>query len=210
MYSVIQGQNKVLERLTKNDRVDIEPNHDLEKRFLVTHPSEQLRVHLAFEASSEENRFVSFSVTTSDASRTSIGLYSTQLENGESSEVFQATALLTTSEHSEPQPRTGATSKVAIKRLKQSISPAYFLREYEALQTTSRLRYGNVVETISVFRHETDGVQYFNFAFPLALGNLKRLFRGDCNGQPFASSSPLLWTQFEALANALVFLHEKA
>lgn len=70
-----------------------------------------------------------------------------------------------------------------------------------------------MVETLSAFRSEIDisGTQFINFVFPMAPGNLKRLFRGDYDdnlafqGQRQRRS---LWTQYAGLASAVLYLHE--
>lgn len=58
---------------------------------------------------------------------------------------------------------------------------------------------------LSAFRLEYNDTQYFNFAFPLAIGNLKHLFRG--NLEESAIDWLTLWAQFEPLADAVKFLH---
>ncbi len=68
--------------------------------------------------------------------------------------------------------------QVAIKRLQQTTTVKQFLAEYKSLRRINSINHPNLVETLAAFRYEQDNVPYFNFVFPLALGNLKRLFRG--------------------------------
>ncbi|RSM03834.1 hypothetical protein CDV31_010300 [Fusarium ambrosium] len=67
-----------------------------------------------------------------------------------------------------------------------------------------------MVETLAGFRYEASGEQYFNFMFPLAFGNLKKLFRGsydkDVELQRRAQDS--LWDQFAGLSSAVAYLHD--
>ncbi|KAK0721384.1 hypothetical protein B0T21DRAFT_51209 [Apiosordaria backusii] len=138
------------------------------------------------------------------------GLYAQSIETGESSTVFQVNAMTSLGKIMGPGATTSPlTVKIAIKRLDHDIAPSYFLREYKALQGITSLDHDNIVEVLCVFRTELEEHQYYNFGFPLALGNLKRLFRGDYNSEiTIMSHTQSLWTQFEGLANALVFLHE--
>jgi serine/threonine protein kinase len=65
------------------------------------------------------------------------------------------------------------------------------------------------VELLSAFRYGDEEVHY-NLSFPLAVGNLKQLFRGsleDKAGISIAVAS--LWSQFEGLANGLAYLHDE-
>lgn len=101
-----------------------------------------------------------------------------------------------------------------MKQLKNPIRAAdsTFHLEYEALRRANTLQHPNIVQTLSAFKSEADevGVEHLNFVFPRALGNLKRLFRGDLDkafelqGQAPAS----LWKQFAGLTSAVVYLHE--
>lgn len=50
---------------------------------------------------------------------------------------------------------------------------------------------------------------YFNLSFPLAVGNLKQLFRGALNGSSVAGEFETLWSQFEGLAGAVSHLHNE-
>lgn len=57
---------------------------------------------------------------------------------------------------------------------------------------------------IAAFRFEENRVQFYNILFPLAIGTLKQLFVGHL-GMP----SREFWTQFEALASAVAYLHNE-
>lgn len=99
--------------------------------------------------------------------------------------------------------------KLAIKRLKKSRSLNMFVSEYEALRRANKLDHPNIVKTLSAFKYEEDGLQYFNFAFPLALGNLQRLFRGNYNAeQSVLQACGSLWHQYAPLTSAVAYLHD--
>lgn len=72
------------------------------------------------------------------------------------------------------------------------------------------MNHPHIVETISVFRSEENGAQYFNFLFPLAVGNLKRLFRGDYNDKLHLQrpAKDSLWGQYVGLSSAVAYLHD--
>ncbi|KAK1483116.1 serine/threonine protein kinase [Colletotrichum abscissum] len=73
------------------------------------------------------------------------------------------------------------------------------------------LDHPNIVELLSVFKDESGGEQHFNFAFPLALGNLKRMFLGEYDAiAAVISQTPFLWPQMVGLVSAVTFLHETA
>lgn len=105
-------------------------------------------------------------------------------------------------------------SQFAVKQLKSPITAEDFVfrTEYEALRRANTLKHPNIVETLAAFKSEADqpGVCHLNFVFPMALGNLKRLFRGDFdeNLELQAQASASLWEQFAGLASAIVYLHE--
>ncbi|KAI1390684.1 kinase-like domain-containing protein [Hypoxylon trugodes] len=132
-------------------------------------------------------------------------LYQQEFESGEASKVFSVTASFSSSVGSESRP---TVQKLAIKRLKESTPAEEFVREYKSLKQMNLLQHPNIVQTLSVFKYECEGIQYFNFAFPLALGNLKRLFRGDYNEILNSKAFATLWTQFNGLASVVVYLHE--
>lgn len=73
------------------------------------------------------------------------------------------------------------------------------------------LNHPHLIETLSVFRSETGATQHFNFLFPLALSNLKRLF-GDSNVPVPLRSRDLdsLWGQIPGLSSAVAYLHDSA
>lgn len=61
-----------------------------------------------------------------------------------------------------------------------------------------------------MFRSEMNGNMYFNFMLPLALGNLKRLFRGSYgdNLRLHTRAQDSLWGQFAGLSSAVAYLHD--
>jgi len=70
----------------------------------------------------------------------------------------------------------------------------------------------NIVETMFAYIREDgtsmgEGTQCFNFVFPLALGNLKQLFRGSLGMQNLHGQAEDLWGEFEGLASAVRYLH---
>ncbi|KAG6357757.1 hypothetical protein INS49_013636 [Diaporthe citri] len=137
------------------------------------------------------------------------GLCSLQVDVGETASVFEVSA--TVDSESDPQQgyKGDAVHKLAIKRLKESTSLDVFVSEYKALWRANKLDHPNIVETLSVFQYEENGLQYFNFAFPLALGNLKRLFRGDYDAdQSVLQARGSLWHQYAPLTSAVAYLHD--
>ncbi|KAI4157901.1 MAG: hypothetical protein LQ342_007906 [Letrouitia transgressa] len=118
--------------------------------------------------------------------------------------------------------------RVAIKRLSQATKLEEFIQEYDALKTVTQSRHRNIVEFLNAFRYEdADELVHYNFSFPLAAGNLKQLFHSsptyqyrDSNAaknnrvpKQFTDSflsiaKERLWSEFEGLANALVYLHD--
>jgi serine/threonine protein kinase len=79
------------------------------------------------------------------------------------------------------------------------------------LKRLTTLDHPHLIETLSVFRSETNGIQYFNFVFPLALSNLKRLFRDFFVPLPLRSRNiQSLWGQFPGLSSAVAHLHDSA
>lgn len=105
-------------------------------------------------------------------------------------------------------------SQFAVKQLNDPITAknSVFRTEYEALRRANTMNHPNIVETLAAFRSEAGqpGDYYLNFVFPEALGNLKKLFRGDFddNLELQAQASASLWQQFAGLASATVYLHE--
>ncbi|KAK1464241.1 serine/threonine protein kinase [Colletotrichum melonis] len=140
--------------------------------------------------------------------RSTRGIYSVEIDSGESSKIFNVKGELLSSVVQTDQP---VVRKFAIKQLKSSTSPNDFLREYNALKYAQSLDHPNIVELLSVFKDESGGEQHFNFAFPLALGNLKRMFLGEYDAiAAVISQTPFLWPQMVGLASAVTFLHETA
>lgn len=119
-------------------------------------------------------------------------------------------------------------NKVAIKKLSQVTTPEQFIQEYEALKTVTASRHRNIVSFLNAFRYEDrDKLVHYNFSFPLAAGNLKQLFHSapayqnrdsyPAENKPVPHQFPegfrsramkRLWSEFEGLANALIWLHD--
>ncbi|KAL6399804.1 serine/threonine protein kinase [Ilyonectria robusta] len=137
------------------------------------------------------------------------GMYSVQLETGETSNVFNVTVRMS-AEQPDQLSAEKVVQKCAIKRLHETISPERFWDEYESLKRLSSVNHPHLVETLSVFRSEMNGNMYFNFMFPLALGNLKRLFRGSYgeNLRLHTRAQESLWGQFTGLSSAVAYLHD--
>ncbi|KAL6364559.1 hypothetical protein LRP88_01962 [Fusarium phalaenopsidis] len=60
------------------------------------------------------------------------------------------------------------------------------------------------------FIYSENGTQHFNFIFPLAFGNLKRLIRGSYDKDlPFQRrAQDSLWDQSVGLSSAVAYLHD--
>ena len=121
-------------------------------------------------------------------------------------------------------------TKVAVKRLLRGTKPSEFLQEYAALKSVAESRHRNIIQFLSAFRYQDiDGAVYYNFSFPLAVGNLKQLFASSLDvkletrdfykGNSTSARIPdafcslarkTLWSEFEGLANGLAYLHEFA
>jgi serine/threonine protein kinase len=103
---------------------------------------------------------------------------------------------------------------VAIKRLKSETAVAAFLQEYKSLLKVSSPGHPNIIQTIAAeVREDTNAkhgsIQRFGFIFPLALGNLKELFRGSLETiAPIEAKVDSLWGEFEGLASAVEYLHK--
>ncbi|EME39022.1 hypothetical protein DOTSEDRAFT_39202 [Dothistroma septosporum NZE10] len=108
--------------------------------------------------------------------------------------------------------RKSFTEKVAAKVLKSQTSAAHFHKELQTLKDVTVTNHQNVVQILDAFRWEQDGLQRFAFAFPLAICNLKQLFRNQMSDGSTPHSGVLdrvdsLWYQFEGLAAGLEFLN---
>ena len=103
------------------------------------------------------------------------------------------------------------TIQCAVKRLRESTCPDQFWAEYGCLQQINSLKHPHLIETLSVFRSEVGATQYFNFVFPLALSNLKRLFRDSSVSVKLRNRNlDSLWGQFSGLSSAVAYLHDSA
>ncbi|KAF5692856.1 serine threonine kinase [Fusarium denticulatum] len=148
-------------------------------------------------------------VTTDEVGRTLQGLYATEVASGEASRVFGVETRLSLNGHLSDS--KDVVRKCAVKRLHESTSPEQFWTEYESLKRLKSLNHPHLIETLSVFRSEMGTTQHFNFLFPLALSNLKRLFR-----DPYVPVSlrnrkiDSLWGQIPGLSSAVAYLHDSA
>ncbi|KAF5543944.1 serine threonine kinase [Fusarium mexicanum] len=148
-------------------------------------------------------------VTTDDVGRTLQGLYAVPIASGETSRVFGVKTRLSLDGHLSDSKEV--IRKCAVKRLHESTSPEQFWTEYESLKSLKSLNHPHLVETLSVFRSEMGGTQHFNFLFPLALSNLKRLFRDSHVPVPLRNRNlDSLWGQIPGISSAVVYLHDSA
>ncbi|KAF5548340.1 serine threonine kinase [Fusarium phyllophilum] len=103
------------------------------------------------------------------------------------------------------------TDGCAVKRLHESTSAEQFWAEYLSLKRLKSLNHPHLIETLSVLREEIDTKQRFSFVFPLALSNLKRLFRDSVVPVPLRNRNlDSLWEQFSGLSSAVAYLHDSA
>ncbi|KAH6959429.1 kinase-like domain-containing protein [Fusarium avenaceum] len=148
-------------------------------------------------------------VTTDDEGRTLQGLYATPVASGETSNVFGVETRL--SLNRQLSTSKDVVRKCAVKRLRESTSIDQFWTEYESLKHIKSLKHPHLVDTLSVFRSEMGATQYFNFVFPLALSNLKRLFRDPFVPVPLRNRNlDSLWGQIPGLSSAVAYLHNSA
>lgn len=100
-------------------------------------------------------------------------------------------------------------SSLLLRDSTKTLPPSRFWAEHNSLKLVESLNHPHVAETLAVFRYEENENQYFNFLLPLALGNLKALFRGSYNDdlglQKRVQDS--LWGQFAGLSSAVAYLH---
>ena len=124
--------------------------------------------------------------------------------------------------------RKAKAFKVAVKRLEQETTSQEFAQEYQSLKAITKGRHRNIVDFLNAFRYAEGGNIYYNFAFPLAVGNLKQLcqysptrkadtFQNTEPGTPplqlpadfISLASKTLWSEFEGLAGGLAYLHDE-
>ncbi|SCO53165.1 uncharacterized protein FFMR_11394 [Fusarium fujikuroi] len=141
--------------------------------------------------------------------RTLHGLYATAVESGETFNVFGVETRLSVNRHLSNS--RDVVRKCAVKRLHESTSAEQFWTEYESLKRLKSLNHPHLIDTLSVFRSEIGATQYFNFVFPLALSNLKRLFREPYVPVPVRNRDlDSLWGQISGLSSAVAYLHDSA
>ncbi|KAF5599972.1 serine threonine kinase [Fusarium pseudoanthophilum] len=86
-----------------------------------------------------------------------------------------------------------------------------FWAEYLSLKRLKSLNHPHLIETLSVLREEDGAKQCFCFVFPLALSNLKRLFRDSVVAVPLRNRNlDSLWEQFSGLSSGVAYLHDSA
>ncbi|CVL12815.1 uncharacterized protein FPRN_09895 [Fusarium proliferatum] len=145
--------------------------------------------------------------TTDGVGRTLQSLYAIQVASGETSKVFGVETRLSLNEHLLDS--KDVVRKCAVKRLHESTSAEQFWAEYESLKRLKSLNHPHLIETLSVFRSEIGRTQHFNFLFPLALSNLKRLFRDYYIPVPLRKRNlDSLWGQVPGLSSAVAYLHD--
>ena len=173
---------------------------------------------------------LTYSVSNTNAGREGVSssLYGISISKGCTSTVFAVDARWSWARKDASQPDEGRGFKVAVKRLSEHTEPGQFRQEYDALKKATKDRHRNIVELLNAFRYE-EGMEavYYNFSFPLAIGNLKELFN-DCvphkpSGEGVLNTNltayPLsddlffvavnsLWSEFAGLGSALAHLHE--
>ncbi|CVL00390.1 uncharacterized protein FMAN_09853 [Fusarium mangiferae] len=148
-------------------------------------------------------------VATDEGGRTLQGLYATPVASGETSKVFGVETRLSLNGHLLSS--RDVVRKCAVKRLHESTSPEQFWAEYESLKRLKSLNHPHLIETLSVFRSEMGTTQHFNFLFPLALSNLKRLFRDPYVPVTLRNRNlDSLWGQIPGLSSAVAYLHDSA
>ncbi|KAF5539216.1 serine threonine kinase [Fusarium napiforme] len=160
-------------------------------------------------ATPEQVLVVVENVTTDEVGRTLKGLYATEVASGETSKVFGVETRLSLNGHLSDS--KDVVRKCAVKRLHESTSPEQFWAEYESLKRLKSLNHPHLIETLSVFRSEMGATEHFNFLFPLALSNLKRLFRESYVPIPLRNRDlDSLWGQIPGLSSAVAYLHDSA
>ncbi|KAI4217675.1 MAG: hypothetical protein LQ351_000271 [Letrouitia transgressa] len=163
-----------------------------------------------------------------DARGASSSLYRAMVSQGFTSDVYAVDARWSWVQAEPTVDRNFSGKKVAIKRLSQATKLEEFIQEYDALKLVTRSRHRNIVDFLNAFRYEdANKVVHYNFSFPLAAGNLKQLFHSSPTYQHRDSNAAKnnrvpeqftdnfhsiamerLWSEFEGLANALVYLHD--
>lgn len=73
----------------------------------------------------------------------------------------------------------------------------------------SRVRHPNIVTFLGAFLYEEDNSISRNFLFPMAIGDMEQVFSGSINHNALSQCSDTLWAQFEGLASAIQFLHDR-
>ncbi|KAF5598015.1 serine threonine kinase [Fusarium pseudocircinatum] len=160
-------------------------------------------------ATPEQVLVVVENVATDEVGRALQGLYATEVASGETSKVFGVETRLSLNGHLSDS--KDVVRKCAVKRLHESTSAEQFWTEYESLKRLKSLNHPHLIETLSVFRSETGTTQHFNFLFPLALSNLKRLFRDSYVPVSLRNRNiDSLWGQIPGLSSAVAYLHDSA
>ncbi|KAF5644454.1 serine threonine kinase [Fusarium sp. NRRL 52700] len=168
-------------------------------------PSMEHRAH----ATPDQVLIIVENTTTDEVGRTLQGLYATPVASGETSKVFGVQTRLSLNGHLSDS--KDVVRKCAVKRLHESTTPEQFWAEYESLKRLKSLNHPHLIETLSVFRSEIGTTQHFNFLFPLALSNLKRLFRDYFVPVPLRHRNLYsIWGQFSGLSSAVAYLHDSA
>lgn len=96
-----------------------------------------------------------------------------------------------------------------MKQLKKEISSNQFDEEYQSLYAVSRVPHPNIVTFLGGFLYRDDNTVSRNFLFPMAIGDMKQVLCGSINHNALSQFSGTLWAQFEGLASAIQFLHDR-
>lgn len=96
-----------------------------------------------------------------------------------------------------------------MKQLKKEISSKRFDEEYQSLYAVSRVHHPNIVTFLGGFLYGDDNTVSRNFLFPMAIGDMKQFICGSINHSALSQFSGTLWAQFEGLASAIQFLHDR-
>ena len=188
---------------------------------------------LSVESASAEITGVSYSLSDErlnvDFNRGALrSLYTIKVSGGLTCKVFEVNACWSWVSTGGSKSRNAKAFKVAVKRLEQETSPEEFAQEHQNLKAITKGHHRNIVDFLNAFRYAEGGNIYYNFAFPLAAGNLKQLFRFSAPGwtgafqhselgtpplqfpASFVSmASKTLWSEFEGLASGLAYLHDE-
>ncbi|RAO73074.1 uncharacterized protein BHQ10_009086 [Talaromyces amestolkiae] len=128
---------------------------------------------------------------------------------GHTSTVFEVDAVVTRENAGTDGVGGSFMTKLAVKQLKKEISSKRFDEEYQSLYAVSRVHHPNIVTFLGGFLYGDDNTVSRNFLFPMAIGDMKQFICGSINHSALSQFSGTLWAQFEGLASAIQFLHDR-